>query len=111
MINGWITAFFPYARDHHTGRASVPHWVLFGDDKELLESMLYPGEEPHCEQYGFGMSTFPSGLSKAPFRWNYLDRFFDMEFLGGFVGVAQDQETLTLRPEIGWAVREAPATG
>jgi hypothetical protein len=34
-----------------------------------------------------------------------------LEFLGGFVGVAQDQETLTLRPEIGWAVREAPATG
>ena len=30
---------------------------------------------------------------------------------GGFVGVAQDQQTLTLRPEIGWAVREAPTNG
>jgi hypothetical protein len=29
-----------------------------------------------------------------------------MEFLGGFVGVAQDPATLALRPEIGWAVRE-----
>jgi hypothetical protein len=47
-------------------------------------------------------------MSKAPFLWNYLERSFDMEFLGGFVGVAQDQETLTLRPEIGWAVRESP---
>ena len=55
------------------------------------------------------MEQLPGGLSKAPFRWDYLDRCFDMEFLGGFVGVAQDQETLTLRPEIGWAVREAPA--
>ena len=54
--------------------------------------------------------SFPSGLSIAPFRWDYLDRSFDMEFLGVFVGVAQDQETFALRPEIGWVVREAPAT-
>ena len=50
-------------------------------------------------------------MSKAPFLWHYLERSFDMEFLGGFVGVAQDQETLTLRLEIGWAVREASAAG
>ena len=110
MINGWITAFFPYAKDDRTTRATVPHPVLFGDEKELLERMLYPGEEPQCETPGFAIPYFPSGLSKAPFRWNYLDRFFDMEFLVGSVGVAQDQETLTLRPELGWAVREAPTT-
>jgi hypothetical protein len=39
------------------------------------------------------------------------DRSFDMEFLGGVVGVAEDQETLALRPEVGWAVREAPTNG
>jgi hypothetical protein len=111
VINGWITAFFPYAKDDRTKRATVPHRVLFGDDKDRLVSMLYPDGESHWETPGFTVPSFPSGLSKAPFRWNYLDRAFDMEFLGGFVGVAQDQETLTLRPEIGWAVREAPATG
>jgi hypothetical protein len=37
----------------------------------------------------------------------WIERSFDMDFLGGFVGVAQDQATLTLRPEIGWAVRES----
>ena len=61
--------------------------------------------------YGPTIESLPGGLSKAPFRWEYLDRTFDMEFLGGFVGVAQDQETLALRPEIGWAVREAAAGG
>jgi len=30
-----------------------------------------------------------------------------MEFLGGFVGISQDSQTLALRPEIGWAVLEA----
>jgi hypothetical protein len=31
-----------------------------------------------------------------------------MEFIGGLVGIRQDPHTLRLRPEIGWAVREAP---
>ena len=39
-----------------------------------------------------------------------MDKTFDMEFLGGFVGVGQDEETLAVRPEIGWAVREAGET-
>ncbi|HLM72409.1 MAG TPA: hypothetical protein VK459_06955 [Polyangiaceae bacterium] len=33
-----------------------------------------------------------------------------MELLGGFVGVAQDADTLALRPAIGWAVRDADAS-
>jgi hypothetical protein len=108
VINGWITAFFPYEKDARSGRATVPSAVLRGDD-EAAAQMLYPLEK-HCrETPGFSADSFPSGLSKAPFRWDYLGRSFDMEFLGGFVGVAQDEETLTLRPEIGWAVREAPA--
>ena len=64
---------------------------------------------PYESEIGPRPAEIPSGMSKAPFRWDYLDRCFDMEFLGGFVGVAQDPESLTLRPEIGWAVREAQA--
>jgi hypothetical protein len=106
-INGWITAFFPYRKDLRTGRASRATNLLFGTNNAKLERMLYPAEDRNCEAPGYSVGSFPSGLSKAPFRWNYLERSFDMEFLGGFVGVAQDHETLTLRPEIGWAVREA----
>ncbi len=109
VITGWITAFFPYLKDRRTGRASVPSQVLIEDGKSELEEMLYPGEKPKTVwATGPTIEHLPSGLSKAPFRWNHLERSFDMEFLGGFVGVAQDQETLTLGPEIGWAVREAP---
>ena len=108
VINGWITAFFPYRKDARRRRATVPSNVLLGDD-EAVARMLYPLEKPPWEQPGFSVDSFPSGLSKAPFHWDYLGRSFAMEFLGGFVGVAQDEATLTLRPEIGWAVREAPA--
>jgi hypothetical protein len=108
-ITGWITAFFPYCMDMSTGRTSVPSSVLFDGDQERQEIVFYLREHPPEMMPGWSITALPCGLSKAPFRWDYHNRAYDMEFFGGFVGVAQDQETLTLRPEIGWAVREAPA--
>ena len=32
----------------------------------------------------------PGGLAQAPFVWEFLETRFDMELLGGFIGVAQD---------------------
>ena len=112
VITGWITAFFPYLKHYRTGRATVPIEGFFGGGRISPEEMLYPGEERRRDfAHGPTIESLPGGLSKAPFRWEYLDRTFAMEFLGGFVGVAQDRETLALRPEIGWAVREAAAGG
>jgi hypothetical protein len=110
VITGWITAFFPYLKDYRTRQATVRSQILSENQRDDLEEMLYPAGKPETG-WATGPTTerLPSGLSKAPFRWLYHDRSIDMEFLGGFVGVAQDQETLTLRPEIGWVVREAPA--
>jgi Domain of unknown function (DUF4419) len=106
VITGWITAFFPCFKDHETGNAAMPMAQIFGHRGDL-DSMLYPGEKPKRGwAHGPTLQQLPGGLSKAPFRRDYPGRSFDMAFLGGFVGVAQDQETLTLRPEIGWAVRE-----
>jgi hypothetical protein len=88
------------------------------DDRELvIGAWLRPmprrkqlGEENDLGSgWGPSISSLPLGLSRAPFRWDYLKQSFDMELLGGFVGVSQDKETLAVRPEIGWAVREAPA--
>jgi hypothetical protein len=108
VITGWVTAFFPYLKHHETGRATVPVGAFFGGGRMPPEEIRYPREgRRRGFAHGPTMEALPGGLSKAPFRWEYLGRTFDMEFLGGFVGVAQDQETLALRPEIGWAVREA----
>jgi hypothetical protein len=63
-------------------------------------------EMPMC---GITSNLVPSGLATAPFTWTYLGTKLPMQFVAGFVGVAQDRETLALRPEIGWAVRDAPA--
>jgi hypothetical protein len=107
---GWITAFFPYLKNWHTGHATEMNPWLEQGGKPLHE-LLYPPVEsdPHRFRRGPTTDEFPSGLARAPFRWSYLDLSYQMELLGGFVGVRQDAATLRLRPEIGWAVREARA--
>ncbi len=119
IITGWITAFFPYLKDWNTRHATRQNFYLTPSNEPQLEALLYPAQsgDDHrigdlaMEDFPSGLTTaeFPSGLAKAPFRWFYYKLEFDMEFLGGFVGVQQDQDDLTLRPEIGWAVRDAQA--
>lgn len=108
---GWLTAFFPYLKDWQTGQFTDKNrWLTQGDKK--LHELLYPPANFDPEQFGAGPTTdaFPGGMARAPFQWKYLRQSFEMEFLGGFVGVQQDAETLSLRPEIGWAVREQSVT-
>lgn len=78
-------------------------------DGEPLSPLRAEEEHDPAEDIPLGPETdaFPSGLSRAPFRWQYGLESHAMEFLGGFVGVRQDPGTLALRPEIGWAVRSA----
>jgi hypothetical protein len=109
---GWITAFFPYFKDWQSGRATERNrWLAQGGKQ--MQDLLYPPAKSDPHRFGHGPTTeaFPSGLARAPFLWKILDYFcYEMEFMGGFVGVRQETDTLRLRPEIGWAVREeAPA--
>lgn len=86
-ITGWVLKFFPYLKS----------------GKTYIKSTEFNGE--------ITTGNFPSGISKADFYWMYFDRVFQMEFLAGFVGVRQDEETLQLRPEIGWAIKDTGEEG
>jgi hypothetical protein len=107
-ITGWIAAFFPYFKDQQGNATEVNPWLAEGGAK--LKRLL-AGDWDRERFYLGGPSpgAFPSGLARAGFVWNYLGQRFDMELLGGFVGVAQDSTSLALRPEIGWAIRQEVA--
>ena len=98
VITGWITAFFPYFWDGQGNPTVKNKWLVNGGKK--LRSLL------NAQRYGPKVCKFPSSLSRVPFKWIYREQKFDMELLGGFVGVTQDKATLALRPEIGWAIRQ-----
>jgi hypothetical protein len=98
-VTGWINVLFPYVK--HV-QVEVPR---------SIRRVMQPN--PHVATWHKGLdgpieSDFPSGLSRAPFVWKYLDTRISMTFLGGFVGVSQDPDTGAVRPAIGWAVQEAP---
>lgn len=85
-ISGWINRLFPYNKKNKRNKG-LNYWK-----KEVWHEM-------HTSDY-------PSGLASAPFIWNYYGQKYNMDYLAGFVGVYQDEETLSVRPSIGWAVQE-----
>ncbi len=91
VISGWINVLF-----WTKWSPILPIDALL----RLPERHVVAGKHAH---------SYPTGLSRAPFTRCSLDRKVAMEFVGGFVGVAQDPATAALRPSMGWLVREARA--
>ncbi len=95
-VNGWINVLFPFVGAARGGAPS-PNPAMRTWAKDFSAPF---GGGPRPEE-------FPSGLSVAPFTWNYLGTKFPMELVAGFVGVSQEPRTLAVRPAIGWVVRDA----
>lgn len=89
-ITGWIIKFFPYISEGNNKMVKNPY--IEREPKEFME--------------GLETNEFNNGLSKADFIWNYFGKEHEMELLAGFIGIKQDKKTLTLKPEIGWLVKE-----
>ncbi|MBL8814505.1 MAG: DUF4419 domain-containing protein [Planctomyces sp.] len=91
-VTGWVNGFFPYLRDK-SGTLHRNQWI------DAPQSRKGPSRE-----------ALPNTASRAPFKWFVGTPFetimYEMEFIGGLIGVAQCPDSLSLRPEIGWAVRE-----
>jgi hypothetical protein len=90
-VNGWINTFFPYVEGYN------------GDMKV----------NDYCKNWNNGgwgggpsPDNFTNGISTVPFKWQYHDTIYDMEFGAGFVGVSQDETTLEVTPSIGWIVKD-----
>ena len=90
FVSGWINTLVPYL-----GRPGRP-----------------PERNPSVTDWENARGThpqyFPSGLTSAPVLWRYIKQELPMNVLAGFVGVGQDPASLTVRPEIGWAVQPRP---
>lgn len=86
LVSGWANSFFLYLQG----------------SKGLK---LNPYASKPDARYSPLSNEYPSGISKVPFTWTYHGGEYPYEFLAGFFAVSQDQETLTVRPAMGWAVR------
>lgn len=89
FITGWINVLLPY--------------VVLDEDPQRNQAV-----EGWSKGSGPLPQELPTGLAAAPLLWRFPDREYAMNLLGGFVGVGQDPTSLTVRPEIGWAVQPRP---
>jgi hypothetical protein len=104
-VSGWILKFFPYLED------TCVRWDRqFGCPSTEPPLHRNPWLSAPSSRCGPGRDDFPGLPAKAPFKWIFLDATFEMDFIGGLIGVRQDPQSLCLRPEIGWAIRDAQAT-
>jgi hypothetical protein len=98
-VSGWALNLFPYLNNR------IAKWAqqsgATSDEPSILRNRWLGSAQNHN---GPGRGDFPCLPSKAPFKWIYRDKTFDMSFVGGLIGMQQDEKTLFLRPEIGWAV-------
>lgn len=92
ILTGWVVRLFPYLWNGPEKMVRNP-WVLNTEKKG-----------------GPILEDFPASPGRAPFQWDYLGTTYNMEFVGGLLGISQCEQTLALRPEIGWAVREVAAS-
>lgn len=103
-MNGWIAKLAPYLKNYETGRYTERNPCLEHSDYLDMESRNM------FDVPGITSALLPSGLSCVPFKIECKGRVTDMEVLGGFVGFEQNEDTLALRPKLGWAVRKAGAS-
>ena len=101
-VSGWVLNLFPYLNNPAAGWSRLPGEA--SDPRSVYRNPWLGSEHVHD---GPGRDAFPGLPSKAPFKWFYFDEKFDMSFVGGLIGMRQEEETLFLRPEIGWAVLDA----
>lgn len=99
FVTGWINVLFPYL-----DRMSRSTWQI---EPSWNEAVTHWKEGMRGDwRYAPSLHDFPTGLSSAPFIWDYLETEIPMVFVGGFVGVSQEAATGAVRPAIGWAVGE-----
>jgi hypothetical protein len=101
-VTGWIFKFFPYLDNPDAKRAR-----LYGEASTVPLLRRNPWLSTPPAGGGPGRDDIPSLPAKAPFVWRFVGADYQMEFVGGLMGISQNPTTLCLRPEIGWAVRAA----
>ena len=109
FVTGWIVNLFPYLNPI-TDDLPFLNAINGAQSDSVATFRRNPWVEIKPSTVnGPKIDHFPHLPAKAPFVWEFMTTKYQMEFIGGLIGIKQDPQTLSLRPEIGWAVWEAGA--
>jgi hypothetical protein len=102
VMTGWANVLFPYLKDEDDCLRKNPYmkdWQqrLAIDDKQHFR-------ERWDNPQGEGVGAVPSCMTSVPLTVIAGSRKVPMRLVGGLMGVTQDDETLAVAPECGWAI-------
>lgn len=100
---GWCTWLLPYTKTKNYIKKSDGNY----ETVNKLQRNPLMGDVSERSFGGLVDDSLPSALAKAPFIWNYYGQEFQYEFIAGLTGVVEDKDTKSVKPILGWAVREA----
>lgn len=83
-FDGWLIKFFPYNKD----------------GKRLDLKKLYLGDA----------HNLPNEIVKVPVKHFEQGVLYNLEVWSGFFGLQQNEETLAVKPQIGWLIRKSEET-
>lgn len=114
-ISGWITKFFPYVKKviydrGENSQAQIDNLCMEISHTQLRPDLSYTTgliKNPHLENGREGLlklDNFPSGMTTVPFKWQYVDKQYDMSFASGFIGIKEEIVGNCLNAQINWIV-------
>lgn len=113
-ITGWLLKLIPFIT-YYNGK--VERNPLLGQPNcrphvgggQRRRSSWMSGEADLDGDETIRTGMLPQALSTVPFIWDYYGKDFDYQFIAGVIGYTQNAKTGALCPQMGWAVRPAPA--
>ncbi len=102
VMTGWANVLFPYFKDQSDRLYANPYL------KDWQERLAVDDKQHWRERWdnpqGVGIGAIPSCFTSVPLTVFWGDKETQMRLVGGLLGVSQNEETLEVEPECGWAV-------
>jgi hypothetical protein len=114
FVTGWVTKLFPIIKTSLVEE----NGVVFEKGFPYLQTYLNKEfKEQNVRIFGaiarnpvfqnpdfkkLQLDDFNNGINKVPFIWKYLDKKINMNFISGFIGITQQDNSLCA--EINWII-------
>ena len=102
IMTGWANVLFPYFKDTEDKLYWNPYLKDWKARLEIDDQQHF--RERWENPQGVGLKAIPSCFTSVPLKLFWGDQEANMLLVGGLLGVTQNDETLEVEPECGWAL-------
>ena len=102
VMTGWANVLFPYLKHRDDTLYKNPY--LADWQQRLAIDDQQCGRDRWEDPQGVGIGAVPSCVTSVPLKVFWGAEETQMRLVGGLMGVTQDDQTLAVAPECGWAV-------